>query len=48
MIRRAACIGGQATLSPTAVAESKRQALPVWTKPPDPPPPAKPAAAAEA
>ncbi|MEZ6139066.1 MAG: NADH-quinone oxidoreductase subunit I [Zavarzinella sp.] len=28
---------GQATLSPTAVHESKKIALPVWTKPPDPP-----------
>ena len=43
---------GQATLNPTAVHESKKVALPVWNKPPDPPksvpaPPA-PAAAAEA
>ena len=28
---------GEATLSPTAVDESKRQALPIWTKPPEPP-----------
>ncbi|MCX7665727.1 MAG: NADH-quinone oxidoreductase subunit I [Gemmataceae bacterium] len=28
---------GQATLNPTAVHESKKIALPVWTKPPDPP-----------
>jgi NADH-quinone oxidoreductase subunit I len=32
---------GQATLNPTAVAESKRISLPVWVKPPDPPPPPK-------
>ena len=37
---------GQATLNPTAVAASKLQTEPVWTKPPDPPPPPKPAAAA--
>ena len=30
---------GQDTLNPTAVAESKRIALPVWVKPPDPPKP---------
>jgi NADH-quinone oxidoreductase subunit I len=29
---------GQATLNPTAVAASKLQADPVWTKPPDPAP----------
>jgi NADH-quinone oxidoreductase subunit I len=28
---------GQATLNPTAVQESKRISLPVWTKPPEPP-----------
>jgi NADH-quinone oxidoreductase subunit I len=37
---------GQATLNPTAVAASKVETDPVWTKPPDPPPPPKPAAAA--
>jgi NADH-quinone oxidoreductase subunit I len=31
---------GQATLNPTAVHESKKVALPVWVKPPDPPKPA--------
>ena len=37
---------GQATLNPTAVYESKKVALPVWVKPPDPPkPPAPPAPA---
>ena len=35
---------GQASLNPTAVAASKLQTEPVWTKPPDPAP-AKPAAA---
>src|SRR5213594_1123560 len=39
---------GQATLNPTAVAASKLQAEPVWTKPPDPPPPPKAAPAAAA
>jgi len=39
---------GQATLNPTAVAASKLQAEPVWTKPPDPPAPAKPVPAAKA
>ena len=38
---------GQATLNPTAVAASKLQAEPVWTKPPDPPAPAKAAPAAK-
>ena len=33
---------GQATLSPTAVAESKKVALPVWMKKPEPPPSPKP------
>lgn len=33
---------GQASLSPSAVHESKKIALPVWTKPPDPPKPAAP------
>jgi hypothetical protein len=37
---------GQATLNPTAVAASKLESEPVWTKPPDPPPAPKPAAAA--
>jgi NADH-quinone oxidoreductase subunit I len=36
---------GPATLNPTAVAASKLQSEPVWTKPPDPPPPPKPSAA---
>jgi NADH-quinone oxidoreductase subunit I len=35
---------GQMSLNPTAVAGSKLQAEPVWTKPPDPPAPEKPAA----
>jgi NADH-quinone oxidoreductase subunit I len=35
---------GQATLNPIAVAASKVQAEPVWTKPPDPAPPPKAAA----
>ena len=30
---------GQATLNPTAVHESKRVSLPVWTKPAEPPKP---------
>jgi NADH-quinone oxidoreductase subunit I len=30
---------GQSTLTPTAVYESKKVALPVWVKPPDPPKP---------
>jgi NADH-quinone oxidoreductase subunit I len=30
---------GQATLNPTAVAESKKTLEPVWVKPPDPPKP---------
>ena len=34
---------GQATLNPTAVYESKKIALPVWVKPPDPPKVAVPA-----
>jgi NADH-quinone oxidoreductase subunit I len=34
---------GQATLTPTAVAASKRQALPVWVKEPEPPAAAAPA-----
>jgi NADH-quinone oxidoreductase subunit I len=32
---------GQATLNPTVVAESKKVALPVWVKLPDPPPASK-------
>ncbi|HKB40924.1 MAG TPA: NADH-quinone oxidoreductase subunit I [Gemmataceae bacterium] len=32
---------GQATLNPTAIAASKLETDPVWTKPPDPPAPAK-------
>ena len=36
---------GQATLNPTSVYESKKIALPVWVKPPDPPKPAAPAPA---
>ena len=39
---------GQATLNPTAVAASKLQTEPVWTKPPDPAPPPKAAPAAKA
>jgi NADH-quinone oxidoreductase subunit I len=39
---------GQATLNPTAVAASKLQFEPVWTKPPDPTPPPKPASPAPA
>jgi NADH-quinone oxidoreductase subunit I len=35
---------GQATLSPTVVAESKTVTAPVWVKPPDPPAAAKPPA----
>ncbi len=39
---------GQASLNPTAVAASKLQTVPVWTKPPDPPAPEKKPAAAAA
>jgi NADH-quinone oxidoreductase subunit I len=39
---------GQATLNPTVVFESKKVALPVWVKPPDPPKAAAPAAPAPA
>ncbi len=39
---------GQATLNPIAIAASKLEAEPVWTKPPDPAPPPKPAPAAPA
>jgi hypothetical protein len=38
---------GQATLNPTAVAASKLEKEPVWTKPPDPAPPPKPQPAAK-
>ena len=35
---------GQDTLNPTAIQESKRVSLPVWTKTPEPPKPTAPAA----